>query len=111
MNYSEFFQSFAAKSVRIRNFLSVFVYLIIYPQNLSLPCFYFVECFPVLSTVPVSVCYSGIEGVIQAYQQCLPQVKLYGPTNFSPIINHVAQFGGQAVHQQTASVSVESGTL
>uniref|UniRef100_A0A674NFB5 Copine-3 n=1 Tax=Takifugu rubripes TaxID=31033 RepID=A0A674NFB5_TAKRU len=42
-------------------------------------------------------------GVIQAYQQCLPQVKLYGPTNFSPIINHVAQFGKQAVHQQTAS--------
>lgn len=61
--------------------------------------------------VLASVCYSGIEGVIQAYQQCLPQVKLYGPTNFSPIINHVAQFGGQAVHQQTASVSVESGTL
>uniref|UniRef100_A0A3Q3WEB0 Copine-3 n=1 Tax=Mola mola TaxID=94237 RepID=A0A3Q3WEB0_MOLML len=30
----------------------------------------------------------GIEGVVQAYQQCLPQVKLYGPTNFSPIINH-----------------------
>ncbi|XP_011606077.1 copine-3-like isoform X1 [Takifugu rubripes] len=46
---------------------------------------------------------AGIEGVIQAYQQCLPQVKLYGPTNFSPIINHVAQFGKQAVHQQTAS--------
>ncbi|CAF98784.1 unnamed protein product, partial [Tetraodon nigroviridis] len=46
---------------------------------------------------------AGIEGVIQAYQQCLPQVKLYGPTNFSPIINHVAQFGSQALHQQTAS--------
>ncbi|XP_056868149.1 copine-3-like isoform X1 [Takifugu flavidus] len=46
---------------------------------------------------------AGIEGVIQAYQQCLPQVKLYGPTNFSPIINHVAQFGKQAIHQQTAS--------
>uniref|UniRef100_A0A8D3DHE7 Copine-3 n=1 Tax=Scophthalmus maximus TaxID=52904 RepID=A0A8D3DHE7_SCOMX len=31
---------------------------------------------------------AGIEGVVGAYQQCLPQVKLYGPTNFSPIINH-----------------------
>ncbi|TKS88029.1 Copine-3 [Collichthys lucidus] len=46
---------------------------------------------------------AGIEGVVQAYQQCLPQVKLYGPTNFSPIINHVAHFGRQAIQQQTAS--------
>uniref|UniRef100_A0A8C8DWC8 Copine-3 n=1 Tax=Oryzias sinensis TaxID=183150 RepID=A0A8C8DWC8_9TELE len=42
-------------------------------------------------------------GVIAAYQQCLPQIRLYGPTNFSPIINHVAQFGRQALEQQTAS--------
>uniref|UniRef100_A0AAX7VU58 Copine-3 n=1 Tax=Astatotilapia calliptera TaxID=8154 RepID=A0AAX7VU58_ASTCA len=46
---------------------------------------------------------AGVEGVVAAYQQCLPQVKLYGPTNFSPIINHVAQFGRQALQQQTAS--------
>ncbi|KAK9528001.1 hypothetical protein VZT92_014505 [Zoarces viviparus] len=46
---------------------------------------------------------AGIEGVVQAYQQCLPQVKLYGPTNFSPIINHVAQFGMQAMQQKIAS--------
>jgi len=46
--------------------------------------------------------------VVQAYQQCLPQVKLYGPTNFSPIINHVAQFGKQARQQETASVSLSS---
>ncbi|XP_034718579.1 copine-3-like isoform X1 [Etheostoma cragini] len=46
---------------------------------------------------------AGIEGVVQAYQQCLPQVKLYGPTNFSPIINHVANFGLQALKQETAS--------
>ncbi|XP_038147930.1 copine-3-like isoform X2 [Cyprinodon tularosa] len=46
---------------------------------------------------------AGIEGVVYAYQQCLPQVKLYGPTNFSPIINHVAQFGREALQQQTAS--------
>ncbi|XP_072306590.1 copine-3-like isoform X1 [Eucyclogobius newberryi] len=46
---------------------------------------------------------AGVEGVVQAYQQCLPQVKLYGPTNFSPIINHVAQFGRQAMQQKTAS--------
>ncbi|XP_047205661.1 copine-3-like isoform X1 [Girardinichthys multiradiatus] len=46
---------------------------------------------------------AGIEGVAFAYQQCLLQVKLYGPTNFSPIINHVAHFGREALQQQTAS--------
>uniref|UniRef100_A0A1A8EYL0 Copine III n=2 Tax=Nothobranchius TaxID=28779 RepID=A0A1A8EYL0_9TELE len=46
---------------------------------------------------------AGVEGVVLAYQQCLPQVKLYGPTNFAPIINHVAHFGRQALQQQTAS--------
>ncbi|KAM4606673.1 copine-3-like isoform 2-T2 [Polymixia lowei] len=46
---------------------------------------------------------AGIEGVVSAYQKCLPQVKLYGPTNFAPIINHVACFARQAVQQNTAS--------
>ncbi|XP_056155076.1 copine-3-like isoform X2 [Lampris incognitus] len=46
---------------------------------------------------------AGIEGVVSAYQQCLPQVKLYGPTNFAPIINHVACFGRQAMQQDSAS--------
>ncbi|XP_075994254.1 copine-3-like [Genypterus blacodes] len=45
----------------------------------------------------------GIEGVVSAYQQCLPQVKLYGPTNFAPVINHVAYFARQALRQNTAS--------
>ncbi|XP_059182832.1 copine-3-like isoform X2 [Centropristis striata] len=52
---------------------------------------------------PANPFCAGVEGVVQAYQQCLPQVKLYGPTNFSPIINHVARFGVQALQQQTAS--------
>ncbi|XP_071961411.1 copine-8-like [Antedon mediterranea] len=34
----------------------------------------------------------GIPGVMQAYQNCLPQVQFFGPTNFSPVINHVAKF-------------------
>ncbi|KAI3355081.1 hypothetical protein L3Q82_017956 [Scortum barcoo] len=46
---------------------------------------------------------AGIEGVVEAYRVCLPQVKLYGPTNFSPIINHVACFAKQALQQTTAS--------
>ncbi|KAK1885473.1 Copine-3 [Dissostichus eleginoides] len=52
---------------------------------------------------PANPFCEGIEGVVKAYQYCLPQVKLYGPTNFSPIINHVAQFGKQAMQQETAS--------
>lgn len=53
----------------------------------------------------VSLCV-GVEGVVEAYRVCLPQVKLYGPTNFSPIINHVACFAKQALQQTTASVSI-----
>ncbi|XP_012499001.1 PREDICTED: copine-3 [Propithecus coquereli] len=46
---------------------------------------------------------NGIQGIVDAYRACLPQIKLYGPTNFSPIINHVARFAAAATQQQTAS--------
>lgn len=46
---------------------------------------------------------NGIQGIIEAYRTCLPQIKLYGPTNFSPIINQVARFAASASQQQTAS--------
>ncbi|RXG51286.1 GTPase Era, mitochondrial [Armadillidium vulgare] len=36
-------------------------------------------------------CYR-VQGVIAAYYNCLHRVQLYGPTNFAPIINHVARF-------------------
>ncbi|KAL7640170.1 UNVERIFIED_CONTAM: hypothetical protein RMT77_009584 [Armadillidium vulgare] len=36
-------------------------------------------------------CYR-VQGVIDAYYNCLHRVQLYGPTNFAPIINHVARF-------------------
>ncbi|XP_052780413.1 copine-8-like isoform X2 [Mya arenaria] len=35
---------------------------------------------------------AGIQGIIQAYYTSLQQVQLYGPTNFSPVINHVSRF-------------------
>ncbi|XP_026810821.1 copine-5-like isoform X1 [Rhopalosiphum maidis] len=35
---------------------------------------------------------AGIEGVINAYHHCIRSVQLFGPTNFSPVINHVAKF-------------------
>merc|ERR1712226_989913 len=44
---------------------------------------------------------AGVEGVISAYYQSLSTVQLYGPTNFSPVINHVANFA--ATHQNEAS--------
>lgn len=50
----------------------------------------------------------GIEGVVRAYQQCLPQLKLWGPTNFSPIIRHVSCFARQALRQNTALVGSRS---
>lgn len=34
---------------------------------------------------------AGIEGVMEAYYQSLKSVQLYGPTNFSPVVNHVAR--------------------
>ena len=35
---------------------------------------------------------NGVQGILQAYFHSLHQVQLYGPTNFSPVMNHVAQF-------------------
>ncbi|XP_043921215.1 copine-3-like [Protopterus annectens] len=52
---------------------------------------------------PASPFCSGVQGIVDAYRQCIPQVKLYGPTNFSPIINHVARFAAVATQQKTAS--------
>ncbi|XP_062917756.1 copine-3-like isoform X2 [Mobula hypostoma] len=45
----------------------------------------------------------GVPGIIAAYCNCLPQVRLYGPTNFSPIINHMANFAAAASQQPKAS--------
>uniref|UniRef100_A0A3B5PTW2 Copine 7 n=1 Tax=Xiphophorus maculatus TaxID=8083 RepID=A0A3B5PTW2_XIPMA len=33
----------------------------------------------------------GIQGVVEAYQNCLPKIQLYGPTNVAPIINRIAK--------------------
>jgi len=35
---------------------------------------------------------AGVQGVLDAYRNALCRVGLYGPTNFSPVINHVANF-------------------
>lgn len=34
---------------------------------------------------------NGMEGILEAYHESLKTVQLYGPTNFAPVINHVAR--------------------
>lgn len=51
----------------------------------------------------LSLCV-GVEGIAQAYSACLPHIRFYGPTNFAPIINHVARFAAQALQQENAAV-------
>uniref|UniRef100_A0A8C9TW63 Copine-3 n=1 Tax=Scleropages formosus TaxID=113540 RepID=A0A8C9TW63_SCLFO len=43
------------------------------------------------------------KGIVEAYRAILPQVRLYGPTNFAPIITHVARIAAGAAQQKTAS--------
>uniref|UniRef100_A0A671N268 Copine-9-like n=1 Tax=Sinocyclocheilus anshuiensis TaxID=1608454 RepID=A0A671N268_9TELE len=48
------------------------------------------HAFPLNSDCENANCI-GIEGVLEAYYDCLRKVQLYGPTNFAPVINQVAQ--------------------
>eukprot|EP00064_Thunnus_orientalis_P022376 superscaffoldBa00007471_g22570 len=43
-----------------------------------------------------------IQGVVEAYQACLPKLQLYGPTNIAPIIQKVANSASQEVHTKEA---------
>ncbi|XP_053401185.1 copine-3-like isoform X2 [Mercenaria mercenaria] len=43
---------------------------------------------------------AGIQGIIQAYQNCIQQVQLWGPTNAAPIIHHVARFAAGAQQEE-----------
>ncbi|XP_068612749.1 copine-4-like [Brachionichthys hirsutus] len=45
---------------------------------------------------------AGIQGVVEAYQACLPKLRLYGPTNIAPIIQKVAHSASQEVHTKEA---------
>jgi len=47
---------------------------------------------------------AGIQGILSAYQMCVSQVVLYGPTNFAPIIYHVAQFAAASKGEPTPKV-------
>ncbi|XP_053183320.1 copine-4 [Scomber japonicus] len=45
---------------------------------------------------------AGIQGVVEAYQACLPKLQLYGPTNIAPIIQKVANSASQEVNTKEA---------
>uniref|UniRef100_A0A8C6M5U9 Copine Vb n=1 Tax=Nothobranchius furzeri TaxID=105023 RepID=A0A8C6M5U9_NOTFU len=47
--------------------------------------------FPLNGNMENPYC-NGIEGILEAYHQSLKTVQLYGPTNFAPIVNHVARY-------------------
>ncbi|NWY36831.1 CPNE1 protein, partial [Sylvia atricapilla] len=44
-------------------------------------------------------CVAGIQEIVDSYHQILPQIRLYRPTNFSPIINHMAKFAAHSLQQ------------
>ena len=69
----------------------------------SLPCIFYL----LLNILLFHCCFvvAGLAGLVQAYQSCIQSVQLYGPTNISPIINHVAHFAQQAAQTPTATVS------
>ena len=56
----------------------------------------------------VRCCHAGIQGVLDAYKFALTNVKLWGPTNAAPIINHVARFAEQADKNPQAQVSSDA---
>uniref|UniRef100_A0A8C9VYB4 Copine 4 n=1 Tax=Scleropages formosus TaxID=113540 RepID=A0A8C9VYB4_SCLFO len=45
---------------------------------------------------------AGIQGVVDAYQNCLPKIQLYGPTNIAPIIQKVASSASEEMHTKEA---------
>ena len=53
---------------------------------------------------------AGIPGVVAAYHEAIRSVKLWGPTNFAPIINHVARFAAEAKKNVEVQVSYTSSS-
>lgn len=66
-----------------------------------------------LSSCEQHVCclHAGIQGVLDAYRYALTNVKLWGPTNAAPIINHVARFAEQADRNPEAQVSGDAACI
>ncbi|XP_033994758.1 copine-1 isoform X2 [Trematomus bernacchii] len=52
---------------------------------------------------PANPFCQGVQGIVEAYRMALPQLRLSGPTNFSPLINHVAGIASQAAQSNNAA--------
>lgn len=67
-------------------------------------------CFSQNGNIENPYC-NGMEGILEAYHQSLKTVQLYGPTNFSPVVNHVARYKHKYLSlwtsQGTAALSVK----
>lgn len=68
-----------------------------------IPSWHFSWVYHVTATY-VTVIFLGIQGVVEAYQNCLPKIQLYGPTNIAPIIQKVANSASEEMHTKEAMV-------
>ena len=69
------------------------------PQTTQLPSF--PSLLPSWAQPPCPLCPQngnqenpsccGIDGILEAYHHSLRTVQLYGPTNFAPVVTHVAR--------------------
>ncbi|XP_034020403.1 copine-1 [Thalassophryne amazonica] len=50
---------------------------------------------------PTNPYCQGVQGIVEAYRMVLPQLRLSGPTNFSPIINHVGSIAATAAQSNS----------
>lgn len=54
---------------------------------------------------------AGIAGVIDAYKRIIPTVTLWGPTNFAPVINHVAAMAKENMHAYSVLLILTDGII
>jgi len=54
---------------------------------------------------------SGVPGIEAAYCKAITSVQLWGPTNFAPIINHVAAFAQAAENQYYVLLILTDGAI
>lgn len=77
---------------------TIYMYLLCLPPSLKVSHEF------ALNGNPQNPYCAGIPGVVQAYHTALQSVQLWGPTNFAPIINHVARFAEHAATNQQHQV-------
>uniref|UniRef100_A0A8C9WMA3 Copine 4 n=1 Tax=Scleropages formosus TaxID=113540 RepID=A0A8C9WMA3_SCLFO len=73
-----------------------------YDSDKMFPAFGFGAQIPPDFKVQVLHLQHCIQGVVDAYQNCLPKIQLYGPTNIAPIIQKVASSASEEMHTKEA---------